>query len=202
MSRRATTALARLLGGALTGLPAIARAAEEAGHAEHHAPSPAGLVFPFINFSIYAFLMYKFAWPAIRTWLADRREGVVAALAAARQARADAEALKAAYEGRMRTLEADAARAREEVLATARLEAKNLLDQARQSAERIRNDAKLVADQEVARARRELQEEAAALVARLAGDLVSRQLDDADQSRFVADFVAQAKQAPATGDRR
>lgn len=182
--------------------PMLALAAEEAGgHGEHHAPNPAGLVFPFINFGIYAFLMYRFAWPAIRTWLADRRSNVVTALESARTAREEAEALKAEYETKLRNLEADAARAREEVLANARLEAKNLVDQARQSAERIRNDARLVADHEVSRAKRELQEESAALVARLAAEIVSRQLTDADQSRFVAEFVADAKSG-AEGVRR
>ena len=172
---------------------ALAFASEEGG--EHHERSTSLLVLAFINFSIYAYILYRFAWPAIVKYLAERRTAVVAALEAAAKARAEAEALKAEFEAKMRTLEADAAKARAEVLAIAELEAKERVEQANRSAERIRRDARLVADQEVARARRLLQEESANLVARAAGDIVAKHLTANDQARLVADFVAEARQS-------
>ena len=137
-------------------LPVIAQAAEgEAGHAaEHHAPSPWGLIYPFINFAIYSFVLWRYAWPAVRDYLSDRRANTLSALEAAKSVRAEAEALKAEYDAKLRNLEVEAARAREEVLATAQVEARNILEQAQKSADRIRKDSRLVADEEVARARR------------------------------------------------
>ncbi len=178
-------------------LPVIALAAEgEAGHAaEHHAPSPWGLIYPFINFAIYSFVLWRYAWPAVRDYLSDRRANTLSALEAAKSVRAEAEALKAEYDAKLRNLEAEAARAREEVLATAQVEARNILEQAQKSADRIRKDSRLVADEEVARARRTLQEESAALVARLAGELVTKQIGPNDQARFVKDFVTQTRSA-------
>ena len=101
-------------------LPVIAQAAEgEAGHAaEHHAPSPWGLIYPFINFAIYSFVLWRYAWPAVRDYLSDRRANTLSALEAAKSVRAEAEALKAEYDAKLRNLEGEAARAREEVLAT------------------------------------------------------------------------------------
>ena len=178
-------------------LPVIAQAAEgEAGHAaEHHAPSPWGLIYPFINFAIYSFVLWRYAWPAVRDYLSDRRANTLSALEAAKSVRAEAEALKAEYDAKLRNLEVEAARAREEVLATAQVEARNILEQAQKSADRIRKDSRLVADEEVARARRTLQEESAALVARLAGELVTKQIGPNDQARFVKDFVTQTRSA-------
>ena len=181
---------------AFTILPAaLALANEETG--EHRERSTALLVLAFINFAIYAYIIYRFAWPAIVKYLVERRDSVVAALDAAAKATAEAEAQKAEFAARMKTLEEDAAKMRAEVLAVAQLGSKELIEQAKRSAERIRRDARLVADQEVARARRLLQEESARLVARAAGAIVSKNLTAADQARFVADFVAEAREALA-----
>ena len=166
----------------------VAVAAEEGF--EPHERSIQLLVLAFINFAIYAYILYRFAWPAIVKYLVERRAAVVAALEAAATASAEAEALKAEFEAKMKTLEADVAKARAEVLAIAEIEAKELVEQARRSAERIRRDARLVADQEVARARRLLQEESAQLVARAAGEIVRKNLTNDDQARLVAEFVA------------
>ena len=118
-----------------------------------------------VNFTLYAFVMYRFAWPPIVKYLKERRATVVAALEAAARAHAEAEALKAEFEAKLKNVEADAARARDELMEIARTEADHLLEQAKRSAERIRRDAQLVADQEIARARRLLQEEASQLIA-------------------------------------
>ena len=180
---------------AAVALLATSALAEEQGHGgeEHGGPSLAGLVFAFINFVLFVLIMRRFAWPIVSSALRDRRERLMAALEAARQARAEAEAIKADFEARMRTLEADSARAREEILAVAETEARHVLEAARVSAERIRADARLVADQEVARAKREIQEEAATHVGQLAERIVSAQLTPSDQTRLVNDFLSEVK---------
>lgn len=166
---------------------------------ESHGPSWTLTLLGFANFAIYAAIMYRFAWPAVVKYLAARRASVVQALEAAARAHAEAEALKAEFAAKLENVEADAARARDELLEIARNEADNLLAEAKRSAERIRRDAQLVADQEVARARRALQEDAAQLIARIAGDLVSQKLDAQDQARFVESFVSDTRSADAAG---
>jgi F-type H+-transporting ATPase subunit b len=188
---RTALALALLLAG-----PATASAAEG-----HPAPSWTLTILGMVNFAIYAFIMYRFAWPPIVKYLKERRATVVAALEAAARAHAEAEALKAEFEAKLKNVEADAARARDELMEIARTEADQLVEQATRSAERIRRDAQLVADQEIARARRMLQEDAAQLITRIAGEVVSRQLTAVDQRHFVDSFLAETRSADAAGDK-
>lgn len=188
-----------LLAGLAAIVPAGLAFAAEGGAGAHHEPTWTLTLLGFVNFAIYAFVMYRFAWPAVVKYLKERRAGVVSALEAAARAHAEAEALKAEFEAKLKTVEADAARARDELLEIARNEADNMLAEAKRSADRIRRDAQLVADQEVARARRTLQEDAAQLIAKIAGDLVAQKLTSADQTRFVESFIAETRAAENDG---
>jgi F-type H+-transporting ATPase subunit b len=166
---------------------------------EHAGGSIVGLLFAVINFALFALIMLRYAWPIIRDSLRERRDRVVAALEAAKQARAEAEAIKTEFEAKMRSLEADAARARAEVLAIAEAEAKQLVASARLAAERIRADARLVAEQETARARRAIQEETAARIAEIAGHLIKDHLTENDQDRLTRDFLGGIRSVPSPG---
>jgi F-type H+-transporting ATPase subunit b len=161
----------------------------------HHAPSWSLTLWAMVNFVIYIFVLRRFAWPLVVEYLQDRRDRVVSALEAAARARREAEALKAEFETRMKSLEHEAARAREELLSLAKVEAGKLLAQAEQTAEKIRRDAEIVADQEVARARRALQAESAEIIARVAAEILSREVTPEDQERFVRDFLAETRDA-------
>jgi F-type H+-transporting ATPase subunit b len=174
--------------------PAVSAASASEGHP---APSWTLTILGMVNFAIYAYIMYRFAWPPIVKYLKERRASVVAALEAAARAHAEAEALKAEFEAKLKNVESDAARAREELMEIARTEAEHLLEQAQRSAERIRRDAQLVADQEIARARRLLQEDASQLIATIAGEIVSRQLTPLDQTHFVDSFLGETRAADA-----
>ena len=161
-----------------------------------HPPSWAVLGFSAVNFSIFAFIIYKFAWPLLTEYLRDRHAQVVKALEAAKHAKLEAERLKAEFEQRMKGLASEAEKAREEILNIARTEAARMLDQAEKAAAQIRKDAELVAEQEVARARRELQEESARIVAKAAAELIQGHVTAEDQDRFVTDFVSEAREDP------
>ncbi len=188
---RSVAAWVRLL--VLILIPSIAQAASAEG--EGHGPSWTLTLLGFVNFGIYSYILYRFAWPYVSKYLKERRASVVSALEAAARAHAEAEQLKAEFQAKLATVEADAARAREELIEIARNEADRLLEQAQRTADRIRRDAQLVADQEIARARRALQEEAALLIVGIAGDLVAKQLTPEDQNRFIKDFLAETRRA-------
>ena len=79
---------------------------------------------------------------------------MVSALEAAARAHAEAEALKAEFEAKLKNVEADAARARDELMEIARNEADKPRRRGEALRRSIRRDAQLVADQGVARARR------------------------------------------------
>lgn len=190
---RAAVAVLAVIGSAGVALAS----ASEGGEA--HGPSWTLTLLGFANFAIYAFIMYRFAWPAVVKYLKERRATVVSALEAAARAHAEAEALKLEFEEKLKHVEADAARARDELLEIAKNEADHLLAEAQRSAERIRRDAQLVADQEIARARRTLQEDAAQLITKIAGEVVAQKLTGDDQTRFVQSFIAETRSAENGG---
>ena len=198
-TRRSSFAVAAFAVLAAITSASLAYASEGGGGAGHHEPTWTLTILGFVNFSIYAFIMYRFAWPAVIKYLKERRATVVSALEAAARAHAEAEALKAEFEAKLKNVEADAARARDELMEIARNEADNLVAEAKRSADRIRRDAQLVADQEVARARRTLQEDAAQLIAKVAGELVSQKLTTEDQARFVQSFITDTNAARGDG---
>ena len=198
-TRRSSIAVAAFAVLATIAAATLAYASEGGGGEGHHEPTWTLTILAFVNFSIYAFIMYRFAWPAVVKYLKERRATVVSALEAAARAHAEAEALKAEFEAKLKNVEADAARARDELMEIARNEADNLVAEAKRSADRIRRDAQLVADQEVARARRTLQEDAAQLIVKVAGELVSHKLTTEDQARFVQSFITDTNAARGDG---
>lgn len=179
----------RLVTGILVALAGTASTSWAAGGAGQHEPSWSLTLWGFANFGIFAFILWKFAWPSVVEYLQTRRLETIQALEAAAAAKREAEALKAEFETKMATLETEAAKARDELLEIARREAAKALAHAEATATRMRKDARLLADQEVARAKRTLQAESAQLIAKVAGEIVAREMSDQDQQRFVADFL-------------
>lgn len=173
-------------------LPSAALAA--GGGDGHHEPQWSLTLWGFANFAIYCWIIRRFAWPLVKEYLEDRRIEVVEALEAAARAKAEAERLKSEFEMRMKSLESEAEKARAEILDLAEGEAKRRVQQAEATAQQIRKDAQLVADQEVTRARLTLQEESAVLVTQMATELVSSQLKPEDQERFVKEFLSESRE--------
>jgi F-type H+-transporting ATPase subunit b len=173
---------------------ALAETAHEAGHDEAHGGGHDGaawttLAFTFVNFSIFLFLLNKYAWPAVKTALSSRRREVADAMAAAEQARLEAEAIRRDYAQKEAALEETRRRMLEEISRGAEADRAKLMKEAEAAAERMRADAERQAEHDLARARRELRAEAARLAADLAEKEVRSKLTDADRARLVREFV-------------
>ncbi len=161
-------------------------------HGAHH-PSIADLFYPAINFLIFAVIIYRFLGGPIREYFRERTERLRDALAAGAKARKDAEALRAKLARDLAELPALRDRLRADVRAAAEQERANILEQATRTADRIRNDAKLLADQEVASAMRGVRAEVIDEAIREAVTLVRSALGPGDQERFVREFVESAR---------
>jgi F-type H+-transporting ATPase subunit b len=174
-----------LLTAALPG--AVAVAAEE--HAAHAAPSLGSLVLPTVNFAIFALLFWYFAWPLIVGALAGRRKLAEREISEADETNRVAATMLADIEARRAGLRETGERLVRDLRTEAEREREHLLEAARQSAERIRNDARLLGVQEGAQAARRIREEVAAQVISLVVAKLREQLTRDDEERFAREFV-------------
>ena len=154
-----------------------------------------GLFFATINFLIFAAILRKYALPAVRDVIRQRREKIVLALNEAKRAKEEAEALRRDYENKLAGLAAEQERMRTQALEAAEREKGRILEDARRAAERVQNEARQIAQREVEEARRVLRQEVAEQAVRLATELVTARLTQNDQRRFVQNLVAEVNNA-------
>lgn len=160
-----------------------------AGGGEHHEPSIGDLLWPVVNFSLFLVLLWRFAWPVVKAATADRRSKIETEIGEASSAHAEA---RAALDG-IEAVRAGEAAAREQILADLRAEAErdraNLVEAARRAGERMREDARRLGESEGARAVLEIRRTVATEAARRAEEELRRTVGEAEQRRFVAEFL-------------
>lgn len=147
-------------------------------------------VWSFVVFLALLGLLTKFAWKPIMQGLEQREQGIADLIASTQAANEDAKRMLASYERR---------------LAEAADEVRGMLDEARRDADTTRQaivaEARKAADEEQARARREIvlaKDDALAQIADRAGDLavevagkfLREKLGREDQARLLRDSVA------------
>ncbi len=178
---------------AWAGLPfarGLADAAEEHAADPAHAPSVLDLFFPVVNFTIFAFLFSRYAWPAIRTALAERRKRIERELAEASTAEREAEERLGEIEARRGRLAEDAKRLVAELRAEGERERAAVVETARKSGERVRRDSRLLAEQESARVAARIRAEIAIRVTERVAGVLRERLDGREQERLVREFLA------------
>ena len=165
---------------------------------EHAAPyaSIGELLWPTLNFIIFVALLVRFLRVPAVEYFRARTARLREALQAGARARAEAEALRSAIARDVANLPALRAQLRADLRDTAEREREDLLARGRTAAERIRDDARLLAEHEFATARAALRSEVIDEAVRQATALVRQAIRPEDQERFVREFVASAG-APA-----
>jgi F-type H+-transporting ATPase subunit b len=160
-----------------------------------HQPGIGDLLFPAINFALFGYVVVRFLAGPIREFFRDRTERLRNELAAGERAHQEADRLRVEVEGYLANLPAETARLKADLLATAEETRATLLAHGRQAAERIRADARLVAEQEAQAARKAVRSEVVEEAIRQAIPLVRAALTPDDQARFVREFVESVRQA-------
>lgn len=154
-----------------------------------------GLIFwQLVFFLLLVFVLGRFAWKPILNSLREREQSIEDALALAQKTRAEMAELKANNE---------------KLMAEARVERDAILKEARQAAEGLisqaRNDAAEAGRRELEKARKAIQDEQAAVVAKMKRDVAAFSLEIAEkvlrkeladrkaQEALVNDLVADAR---------
>ena len=164
-------------------------------HAAHHA-TVGDLLWPALNFVIFVALLVRFLRAPAVEYFRARAVRLREALQAGTRARAEAEALRATLARDVENLPALRSQLRADLRATAEREREALLALGRTAAERMRSDARLLAEHEFAAARAALRAEVIEEAVRQATALIRQAIRPEDQEQFVREFVAGAG-APA-----
>lgn len=159
-----------------------------------HASSIADLLFPLINFLIFAYLVKRFGLPPLRQHLKQRREALVEAVATAHQAREDAAGHVRKYRELLNVLDGECARIRDGLRAEGERERARIAAEAEESAAKLKADADFLAEQEVKMARQQIRGEIASLAQEAAARVIRQHLAAPDQDRMVEDFSRQLRE--------
>jgi len=161
-------------------------------HGVTHEPGLGDLLFPAINFVLFAAVAWRLLRGPVREYFRARTERIREALSAGARARAEAAALRAEIARELEALPAIQQRLKADMREAAERERAAILEQARQVSTRLRDDARLLAEQESAMAAREVRVEVASEAIRRATELIGEALTPDDHERFVQDFVERA----------
>ena len=121
--------------------------------------------------------------------LADRQAGIEKALREADEMKAAAEKKFAEYNTRLAQANAEAEQLQKVLKEEGLAEKSRIVAEAKAAAERVKEQARMMADQEVLRAKTELREEAARLAVELAGQTLQGAMRPDDQNRLVGEYL-------------
>jgi len=145
-----------------------------------------------VNFTLFVGLLVYFLRGPIKEFFRERTERLREALAAGARARRAVEDLRADLAKDVADLPALRERLRVDALATAERERDNMIAAAVRASERIRADARLLAEHELAAARHALRREVIEEAVREAVAIVRKAIRPEDQERLIREFVSGA----------
>lgn len=169
--------------------------ASAAAGAEHQTPPISDVIYPAINFIIYAAILYYFALPLVRSFLRSRREEIIQSIAQSTSKKQQAEAIVREYKAKLAGVKQEAQTIQTSLRQEGESEKAKIANEARTLAAKIQVDARFLAEQEVKIARQKLREELADLAEATAVELVRKNISAADQSRLAGEFIQDIGQA-------
>lgn len=142
-----------------------------------------------LNFSIVVAILVYFLKKPIRNALSGRRDDIEKALAEAKKAKEEAEAKFAEYDKKLAQATQEIANISASIRKEAEREKQKIIDNAREQAAKIEQDAEKAAALEVAKARLSLQREAVQLAVGVAEDLLKKNFTKDDDSRLIDEYM-------------
>ena len=153
------------------------------------AVNPVTLIAQICNLFLQLFVFKKFFWDKILNILDQRRAAAYKEITDAQAAHAEADAIKATYEQNMKEAKekADSILMNAQKTATARSE--EILSQAQATAAQIKSKASSDIEMEKKKAINDAKNEISGLALAIAGKVVERELNSADQSALIDRFI-------------
>ena len=151
--------------------------------------NPVTLIAQICNLFIQLFLAKKFFLDKVKAILDQRREAADKEISDAQAARAEAEAIKQTYEQNMKEARAKADDLLLNAQRTANSRSEEIIGQAQQAAAQIKQKAASDIEMEKKKAINDAKNEISGLALAIAGKVVARELNSADQEQMIDRFI-------------
>ena len=151
--------------------------------------NPVTLIAQICNLFIQLFLAKKFFLDKVKAILDQRREAADKEITDAQAARAEAEEIKKTYEQNMREARAKADDLLLNAQRTANSRSEEIIGQAQQAAAQIKQKAAADIEMEKKKALNDAKNEISGLALAIAGKVVARELNSADQEKMIDCFI-------------
>ena len=171
----------------LMALVGVACASSEGG--EHHGSNLIDFGWRLLNFTVLAVVLYKLAGGKIKEFFVGRREGIKATLEGAQTAKAAAEVKFKEYSERLNKATGEIEQISEMIKSQGRAEKEKIIESAKISAAKMKEDAKARMEQDMKAARNGLRTEAAELSVKMAEDVLVKIVKENDHDAMVKDFL-------------
>ncbi|MFO7765327.1 MAG: F0F1 ATP synthase subunit B [Pelovirga sp.] len=146
-------------------------------------------LFRLLNFAIVVAILAYFLKKPIRAGLTGRRNDIEKALEEAKKAKQEAEAKFAEYDKKLAEATDEIAAITAGIRKEGELEKQKIINNAKEQAKKIEQDAEKAATLEVAKARQNLQQEASQLAVSIAEDLLKKNFTKDDDSRLIDEYM-------------
>lgn len=150
---------------------------------------PGMLIWTFITFALLLWLLKKFAWKPLLGALESRENKIREDLQKAEDARTGAEQLLAEHRKLLLNSEVEARKILDEAKGTAEMIKQGIVDSAHEQARQLTAQAKAEIQREKDTALSELREEVADLAIRAAGKILGEELDATRHRKLVDEFI-------------
>lgn len=142
-----------------------------------------------LNFAILAFILYKLTWKKMKEFFAGRRDGIQASLEEAVKAKEEAEKKYKEYAERLEKATGEIEGISEMIRTQGKTEKEKLIESAKKTAEKMKEDSRARIDQEVKKAGSQLRLEASQLAVQMAEDMLSKTIKKEDHDKMVKDSL-------------
>lgn len=148
-----------------------------------------GGLWKIINFLILAAAIVILWVKVVGKLLRKRGEDIRQAMDDARAAKETAEKKAAEYQAKLSTLEARLSEIATELKLEGEAEKERILSEAARAGEKLKEQAKLAAEQELKKARLEIRKEVAELAVGMAAEILAKEVKPEDQERLIKGYI-------------
>ena len=151
---------------------------------------PVDLILNILNVILFVIIVRTLVYKPVKKFINERRAKIDADLDDAKAAKAEAEAMKAEYDGKMKAADEEAGSVVSAARAEAKKQAKDILDESQSEKSRIVEKAREDAEKEKKKILDSVSDEVVDASALMAEKLLERSVSDEDTKRIAKEFFA------------